>query len=38
MLNDVVEVLQVLGILPVIQFTTVAVTAIFLFRYFTDKG
>lgn len=38
MLQDVIEVLQVLGILPVIQFTAVALTAIFLFRYFTDRG
>ena len=38
MLDAVIEVLQRLGILPVIQFAAVAIAAIFIYRYFTDRG
>jgi hypothetical protein len=38
MLNAAIEVLSALGILPVIQMVSVAIGAIFLYRYFTDKG
>ena len=38
MINQVIDVLSQLGILPAIQFAAVAVAAIFIYRYFTDKG
>ena len=37
-MNDVINVLAQLGILPAIQLAAVAVVAIFLYRYFTDKS
>ena len=38
MLDAVIEVLQRLGILSAIQFAAVAIAAIFIYRYFTDRG
>lgn len=37
MLNDAMGVLSILGVLPAVQFIAVAVAAIFIYRYFTDK-
>ena len=38
MLNDVLEVLSALGILPAIQFMAVSIATIFIYRYFTDRS
>lgn len=38
MVNDVIGLLSQLGIMPAIQFMAVAVAAIFIYRYFTDRG
>lgn len=38
MLASVMEVLSALGLLTAIQFAAVAVIAIFVFRYFTDRS
>jgi hypothetical protein len=38
MLGSVLEVLNALGVLPAIQFTAFAVSAIFVYRYFTDRA
>lgn len=38
MLSGVMEILNAMGILPAIQFIAVAVAAIFVYRYFTDRG
>ena len=38
MLDAVLDVLSRLGVLPAIQFVAVAVAAIFIYRYFTDRG
>lgn len=38
MLTQAIEVLQQLGVLGVIQFVAVAMGAIFIYRYFTDKS
>lgn len=38
MLNQAIDVLTALGILPVIQFVAVVTGAIFIYRYFTDRG
>jgi hypothetical protein len=38
MLNSVLEILSSLGVLPAIQFMAVAASAIFVYRYFTDRG
>jgi hypothetical protein len=38
MLQGVVDVLNALGIMPVIQFVAVSMGAIFLYRYFTDRS
>lgn len=38
MLSGVMEVLSNLGVLPAIQFIAVACAAIFVYRYFTDRG
>ncbi len=37
-IGDVIGVLSALGILPAIQLAAVAIVAIFLYRYFTDKS
>jgi hypothetical protein len=37
-MNDVINTLALLGILPAIQIAAVGVVAIFLYRYFTDKS
>ena len=38
MLDAVMDVLSRLGVLPSIQFVAIAVAAIFVYRYFTDRG
>lgn len=38
MLTAAIDVLAQLGILPVIQMVAVASGAIFIYRYFTDRG
>lgn len=38
MLAQVLDVLDQLGVLPVIQLVAVITGAIFVYRYFTDKG
>lgn len=38
MLEAVMNVLNTLGITPAIQFVAVTIAAIFIYRYFTDKG
>jgi len=38
MLSAAIDVLSQLGILPVVQMVAVATGAIFLYRYFTDRG
>ena len=38
MLGSVLEILSALGVLSAIQFVAVAVAAIFIYRYFTDRG
>lgn len=38
MLSAAMDVLAQLGILPVIQMVAIAVGAIFIYRYFTDRG
>lgn len=38
MLTAAIDVLSQLGILPVIQMVAVASGAIFIYRYFTDRG
>lgn len=38
MLNDAIGVLQTLGILDVIKVVAVSMGAMFLYRYFFDKG
>lgn len=38
MLSAVIEVLQALGVLGAIQFSAIAIAAIFIYRYFTDRG
>jgi len=38
MLEAAKNVLETLGILPAIQFTAIAMAAIFIYRYFTDRG
>ncbi len=38
MIGSMVEILAALGILGVIQVIAVSMAAIFLFRYFTDRG
>ena len=38
MMQAVMDVLNQLGILSAIQFVAVAVAAIFIYRYFTDRG
>lgn len=38
MLNQVIDVLNSLGVLSAIRFVAVAVAAIFIYRYFTDRG
>ena len=37
-MGDIIGVLAALGILPAIQLAAVAIVAIFLYRYFTDKS
>lgn len=37
MLESAKDVLQTLGVLPAIQFTAIALAAIFVYRYFTDR-
>ena len=37
-MSDIINVLAQLGILPAIQLAAVAIVAIFLYRYFTDKS
>lgn len=37
MLNQALDVLSGLGILSAIQFAAVAMAAIFIYRYFTDR-
>ena len=38
MFEAAIDVLNKLGIMPVIQMVAVSVGAIFIYRYFTDKG
>jgi len=38
MLSAMIDVLEQLGILPVIQVMVISTGAIFLYRYFTDRG
>lgn len=38
MFDAAIQVLSQLGILPVIQMVAIAVGAIFIYRYFTDRG
>jgi hypothetical protein len=38
MLNAVLDVLSALGVLPVLQFVAVSIAAIYIYRYFVDKG
>lgn len=38
MLDAVIQVLTALGVLQAIQFAAVALVAIFLYRYFVDRG
>jgi hypothetical protein len=38
MFQAAIDVLAQLGILPVIQMVAVATGAIFIYRYFTDRG
>jgi hypothetical protein len=38
MLNQALDILSSLGILSAIQFTAVAVAAIYIYRYFTDRS
>lgn len=38
MLNDVLEVLSAIGVLPAIQFMVVAGSAIYIYRYFVDRA
>jgi hypothetical protein len=38
MFEQAIQMLADLGILPVIQMVAVAMGAIFIYRYFTDKG
>jgi hypothetical protein len=38
MLTQVMDILSAIGVLPTIQFTAVAVAAIFIYRYFTNNG
>ena len=38
MIDAVMDVLSRLGILPAIQFVAIAIAAIFIYRYFTDRG
>jgi len=38
MMQAVLDVLNALGILPAIQFMAIAVSAIFIYRYFTDRS
>lgn len=37
-MQAIMEVLNTLGLTPIIQTMAVAMGAIFLYRYFTDKG
>lgn len=38
MLNQALDILSSLGILSAIQFIAVAVAAIYIYRYFTDRS
>lgn len=38
MFQAAIDVLSQLGILPVIQMVAIAIGAIFIYRYFTDRG
>lgn len=38
MFSAAIDVLAQLGVLPVIQMVAIAVGAIFIYRYFTDRG
>jgi hypothetical protein len=38
MLEAALDVLSQLGVLPVIQMVAIATGAIFIYRYFTDRG
>lgn len=38
MMQAILDLLSGLGILPAIQFVAVAMAAIFIYRYFTDRG
>lgn len=38
MMGSVMEILNALGLTPVLQFIGVAVAAIFIYRYFTERG
>jgi len=37
MLADVIQILQQLGVLGAVQFIAIAISAIFIYRYFTDR-
>lgn len=38
MLNQALDILNSLGVLDAVRFTAVAVAAIFIYRYFTDRS
>jgi len=38
MIQQAIDILSMLGILPVISMIAVAVGAIYIYRYFTDRG
>lgn len=38
MIQPVMDILSQLGVLSAIQFIAVSVAAIFIYRYFTDRG
>lgn len=38
MIQQAIDILSMLGVLPVISLIAVATGAIFIYRYFTDKG
>lgn len=38
MLNEVMNILQAMGVLPAVQFIAISIAAIFVYRYFTGQG
>lgn len=37
MIENVMDVLSRMGVLPAVQFIGIAIAAIFIYRYFTDR-